>query len=296
MQQQRSTDSEFLEFRAWLVYSAAATVATVVIILANPYTGLVKSIASAAIVLALLPLFWSVVRRGSVPDDSPRSIVYCLVATAAYLVALSLSDWANVALFVLSPQFFLLLSFYPAAIAIVLVNAGGVVVRWAIGDIPPVSIVDVSGMTLLLIAFSIFFGHRVAAVSKQSAERGRLIDRLRQQQNEIAQLPEQQGAAAERERIAREMHDTLAQGFTSIVTLGHAVQGELDADPDAPRGGYGLDGMAARVREAGGRFTVESTPGLGTGITAELPAPAVTAPDPAASAPTAPSAPTEESA
>ncbi|OJX80424.1 MAG: hypothetical protein BGO91_08430 [Leifsonia sp. 71-9] len=416
VQQQRSTDSEFLEFRAWLVYSAAATVATVVIILANPYTGLVKSIASAAIVLALLPLFWSVVRRGSVPDDSPRSIVYCLVATAAYLVALSLSDWANVALFVLSPQFFLLLSFYPAAIAIVLVNAGGVVVRWAIGDIPPVSIVDVSGMTLLLIAFSIFFGHRVAAVSKQSAERGRLIDRLRQQQNEIAQLSEQQGAAAERERIAREMHDTLAQGFTSIVTLGHAVQGELDADPaaarrhvelmtetaqenlqesrriiaamtpgrlngsplpevlervvarfaeesgvsagfvvdgrarpappavdvvalrllqeslsnvrkhaaartvdvelaylpdavrlrvtddgrgfdrDAPRGGYGLDGMAARVREAGGRFTVESTPGLGTGITAELPAPAVTAPDPAASAPTAPSAPTEESA
>nr|WP_281371347.1 sensor histidine kinase [Leifsonia naganoensis] len=257
-------------------------------------------------------------------------------------------------------------------------------------------------MTLLVIAFSIFFGHRVAAVSKQSAERGRLIDRLRQQQKEIAQLSEQQGAAAERERIAREMHDTLAQGFTSIVTLGHAVQGELAADPaaarrhvelmtetaqenlqesrriiaamspgrlngsplpevlervvarfaeesgvsagfvvdgearpappavdvvalrllqeslsnvrkhaaartvdvelaylpdavrlrvtddgrgfdrDAPRGGYGLDGMAARVREAGGRFEVESEPGRGTGITAELPAPAVsaTAPDP----------------
>ncbi|MFJ3394580.1 sensor histidine kinase [Leifsonia aquatica] len=410
MHQQRSTDSEFLEFRAWLVYSAAATLATVVIILANPYTGVVQAIVSAAIVLALLPLFWLLVRRGSVPDDAARSIAYCVVASVGYLVALSLNDWVNVALFVLSPQFFLLLSLLPAAGAIVLVNAGGVVVRWAIGDITPASLVDVAGMTLLVIAFSIFFGHRVAAVSKQSAERGRLIDRLRQQQKEIAQLSEQQGAAAERERIAREMHDTLAQGFTSIVTLGHAVQGELTADPvaarrhvelmtetaqenlqesrriiaamspgrlngsplpevlervvarfaeesgvsagfvvdgearpappavdvvalrllqeslsnvrkhaaartvdvelaylpdavrlrvtddgrgfdrDAPRGGYGLDGMAARVREAGGRFEVESEPGRGTGITAELPAPAVGAPVPD------PATPTEEPA
>ncbi|MFF2050977.1 sensor histidine kinase [Leifsonia sp. NPDC058194] len=409
MQQQRSRDSEFLEFRAWLVYSAAATVATVVIILANPYTGVAKSIVAAAIVLALLPLFWLLVRRGSVPDDAGRSIAYCVIASVGYLVALSLNDWVNVALFVLSPQFFLLLSLLPAAGAIVLVNAGGVVVRWAIGDITPASLVDVAGMTLLVIAFSVFFGHRVAAVSKQSAERGRLIDRLRQQQKEIAQLSEQQGAAAERERIAREMHDTLAQGFTSIVTLGHAVQGELDADPasarrhvelmtetaqenlqesrriiaamtpgrlngsplpevlervvaqfaeetgveagfvvdgdarpappavdvvalrllqeslsnvrkhagartvdvelaylpdavrlrvaddgrgfdgDAPRDGYGLDGMAARVREAGGRFAVESAPGAGTAITAELPAPTATAP-------TTPAAPTEESA
>lgn len=402
MHPQRSTDSEFLEFRGWLVYSAAATVATVVVIVANPYTGPIPSIVSAAIALALLPLFWWRVRRGPVPDDSPWSIVYVVVASAGYLVALSLNDWANVALFILSPQFFLLLSLVPAAVGIVLVNAGGVVVRWAIGDIAAGSLVDVAGITLLITVFSIFFGYRVAAVSRQSAERGRLIDRLRQQQTEIAQLSEQQGAAAERERIAREMHDTLAQGFTSIVTLGHAVQGELDTDPaaarrhvelmtetaqenlqesrriiaamtpgrlngsplpevlervvarfaeesgvaaafvvdgfarpappavdvvalrllqeslsnvrkhaaartvdvelaylpgavrlrvtddgrgfdrDAPRGGYGLDGMAARVREAGGRFAVASTPGAGTVITAELP--------------TAPIEPTEEPA
>lgn len=392
MNQQRSADGEFFELRAWLLYSAAATVATIAIILANPYTGMAQAIAAAAIVLALFGLFWLLTRGGRVHDDSLRAIVYCVVASAGYLVALSLNDWVNVALFVLSPQFFLLLSMLPAAAAIVLVNAGGVVVRWAIGDISPVSIVDVSSMTLLVIAFSIFFGHRIAAVSKQSAERGRLIRRLQEQQKEIAELSEQQGAAAERERIAREMHDTLAQGFTSIVTLGHAVQGELAGDPaaarrhvelmtetaqenlqesrriiaalapgrlsgsplpealervvarfaeetgvsagfvvdgtarpappavdvvalrvlqeslsnvrkhagartvdvelaypphavrlrvtddgrgfdrDAPRHGYGLDGMAARVREAGGAFALDSAPGAGTTLVVELPA------------------------
>ncbi|UAJ79397.1 sensor histidine kinase [Leifsonia sp. ZF2019] len=394
MQQQRR-DGQFFELRAWIAYSAAATVATVVIILANPYTGFARSVASAAIILILFPLFWLVVRLRRDGDDGPWDVGYCLLAAAGYLVALSMNDWANVALFVLSPQFFLLLSMVPASIAITVVNAGGVLVRWAIGDLPGDSIVDAGAMTLLVIAFSIFFGHRIAAVSKQSAERGRLIDRLRQQQKEIAELSEQQGAASERERIAREMHDTLAQGFTSIVTLGHAVQGELDADPAAarrhvelmtetaqenlqesrriiaamtpgrlsgsalpealervvarfaeetgvgagfvvdgdarpappavdvvalrvlqeslsnvrkhaaartvdvelaylpdalrlrvtddgrgfdrhtPRDGYGLDGMAARVREAGGAFSVESSPGAGTGITVELPAPAV---------------------
>ncbi|HXV93180.1 MAG TPA: sensor histidine kinase, partial [Pseudonocardia sp.] len=34
---------------------------------------------------------------------------------------------------------------------------------------------------------------------------------------------------------AREIHDTLAQGFTSIVTLLQAAQAELDADPPAAR-------------------------------------------------------------
>ncbi|MGO7983443.1 sensor histidine kinase, partial [Rhizobium johnstonii] len=31
------------------------------------------------------------------------------------------------------------------------------------------------------------------------------------------------------------MHDTLAQGFTSIITLGHAVERELDAHPSEAR-------------------------------------------------------------
>ena len=40
---------------------------------------------------------------------------------------------------------------------------------------------------------------------------------------------------AEREHLAREMHDTLAQGFTSIITLTQAVESEMGPDPAAAR-------------------------------------------------------------
>lgn len=224
-------------FGDWIGYSAAATVASVVLVLANPYTGLARTLTAAGLILALLPVYWFVARpsRAGVRSNTWRSWTYVGLATAVYFVAYGLNNWSNVALFALSPQFFLMLSAVPAAIAIVVLNLGGVGVRWLVGDLAPGDVASTLGMTLLVIAVSIYFSNRITAVTKQSRERGLLIERLREQQREIAELSEQQGAAAERERIAREMHDTLAQGFTSIVTLGHAVQGELEADPGSAR-------------------------------------------------------------
>ncbi|MFF3757356.1 sensor histidine kinase [Streptomyces sp. NPDC002185] len=40
------------------------------------------------------------------------------------------------------------------------------------------------------------------------------------------------GAADERERMAREIHDTLAQGFASIIVLAEAARAGLDGDPE----------------------------------------------------------------
>ena len=40
---------------------------------------------------------------------------------------------------------------------------------------------------------------------------------------------------AERERLAREVHDTLAQGYTSIVVLAQSAAASVDADPAATR-------------------------------------------------------------
>ena len=224
-------------FGDWIGYSAAATLASVLLILANPITGWPRTIASAVLVLALFPVYWFLARpsRAGVRSDSWRAWLYVGIATAVYFVAYGLNNWANIALFIVSPQFFLVLSAVPAAVAIVVINLGGVLVRWLLGDLEPGDVAGTLGLTVLVIAVSVYFSNRITAVTKESRERGLLIQRLREQQREIAELSEQQGAAAERERIAREMHDTLAQGFTSIVTLGHAVQGELDADPVTAR-------------------------------------------------------------
>ena len=83
---------------------------------------------------------------------------------------------------------------------------------------------------------SAFVDHLLALLRQPAAEHQptaarsacRLIEQLREREAEVAALSAARGAEQERTRISREMHDTLAQGFTSIVTLGHAVRGELD--------------------------------------------------------------------
>jgi signal transduction histidine kinase len=58
----------------------------------------------------------------------------------------------------------------------------------------------------------------------QSAERKELIDQLTATRRELAVAERQAGMLEERQRLAREIHDTLAQGFTSIVLLLQAAE------------------------------------------------------------------------
>jgi signal transduction histidine kinase len=53
--------------------------------------------------------------------------------------------------------------------------------------------------------------------------------------NVIAAAHHEAGVRAERHRLAGEIHDTLAQGFTSIVTLLQAAEASLDAESHARR-------------------------------------------------------------
>ncbi len=62
-------------------------------------------------------------------------------------------------------------------------------------------------------------------------ERAQLRAELASAQLSLAEAHRLQGAAAERERLAREIHDTLAQGFASIVVLAGAARAALETDP-----------------------------------------------------------------
>lgn len=75
--------------------------------------------------------------------------------------------------------------------------------------------------------------HRVIA---QSMERAGLIADLRASRSEVEELSRQAGATAERERLAAELHDTIAQGLAAIIMLtqsarrldGPAAHAQLD--------------------------------------------------------------------
>ncbi|WP_284976957.1 sensor histidine kinase [Arthrobacter sp. efr-133-TYG-104] len=61
------------------------------------------------------------------------------------------------------------------------------------------------------------------------AENQRIVAHdLRRTRAELAQTQHDAGMLAERERLAREIHDTLAQGFSSIVLMGRSAEKALD--------------------------------------------------------------------
>jgi len=80
----------------------------------------------------------------------------------------------------------------------------------------------------LLVA--LFLGLWITKIIQQSTERARLVAELADTRAELVTVSRDAGVLAERERLAREIHDTLAQGLTSIAILLDAVETELHDD------------------------------------------------------------------
>ncbi|MCT2068007.1 histidine kinase, partial [Micrococcus luteus] len=74
------------------------------------------------------------------------------------------------------------------------------------------------------------------ALHAESERQRAVAEQLRAAQAELARTEHRAGVSAERERLAREIHDTLTQGLASIVLVSRAAQDALDAaDPALAR-------------------------------------------------------------
>ncbi len=80
---------------------------------------------------------------------------------------------------------------------------------------------------------AIVLGVWITAIIGQSTRRRQLIEQLEATRVELAAAERREGILEERQRLAREIHDTLAQGFTSIVMNLEAAEQALPDDPDA---------------------------------------------------------------
>ena len=89
------------------------------------------------------------------------------------------------------------------------------------------------GVTMAVsLGVSLAMGVWITRVIEQSYERATLIEELEAARDELAEAHHASGVLAERERLAGEIHDTLAQGFTSIVMLAQTAQVELGRSRD----------------------------------------------------------------
>ncbi|WP_327231877.1 sensor histidine kinase [Streptomyces murinus] len=74
------------------------------------------------------------------------------------------------------------------------------------------------------------------ALYRESERRRRLIEELTATRADLDRVQHTAGVLAERERLAREIHDTLAQGLSSIQLLLRAAERALPGRPDAAAG------------------------------------------------------------
>lgn len=86
---------------------------------------------------------------------------------------------------------------------------------------------------VLSVAFSLAFGSWIASIEKAGAERSRLLDELMAVQDELAAVNREAGVDSERARLAREIHDTIAQSLTGLVMVAQRAHGDLERATDA---------------------------------------------------------------
>ncbi|OHO83147.1 two-component sensor histidine kinase [Corynebacterium sp. HMSC036E10] len=80
---------------------------------------------------------------------------------------------------------------------------------------------------------AVFIVHAYRALRAEADHYKQMADDLRSAQRERAAAEHAAGVAQERARLAREVHDTMAQGLSSIVLLGRALDKQLGDDAAA---------------------------------------------------------------
>ncbi len=181
---------------------------------------------TAIVVLTLLfgVWYWFVVVRMGWPEETRSALVYVAVAMLLWFALAMLHPSYHVLLFVLYSQIYSLLSMrlaIPFSIALTIL----IVVRGLVQE-PGAALIWISSGVLSAV-FGVLFGLWVDAIIRQSQERQRLVEELEATRGELATAEREAGVLEERQRLAREIHDTLAQGFVSIVTQLEAAEKEM---------------------------------------------------------------------
>ena len=99
--------------------------------------------------------------------------------------------------------------------------------------------------------FALAMGTWISRIANAGAYQRRLVQELTLAQDELAVLHRDAGSAGERERLAREIHDTIAQSLTSLVMLTQRARSELATLPgDTTAVADGLDLIESTGRDA----------------------------------------------
>jgi signal transduction histidine kinase len=253
--------------RTWDVFYALVFVLDTVVAQLASLTPTARAVLSAA--LAAMVVWYLAVGRPQIyaGKAGARSWLYLAGMIALFGVAQSQSPNVWFAAFALTPQCFFLLPFRQALIPITVLNvlAGTLVIA---AQPSRTSVIEALLDSAFSIGLAFVYGNFVDRIVRQSSERAELIGQLEATRAELAAANHQAGTLAERQRLAGEIHDTLAQGFSSIIVLLQAAETGLGPDTAGPvRQQISLAARTARenLTEARGLVAALTPAGLAGG-------------------------------
>ncbi|HEY8588852.1 MAG TPA: sensor histidine kinase [Naasia sp.] len=238
----------------WSVAVTATAVAlTVVLAISDPPTWrLLGGIAA----LAAFVLAWFAIGRRGCTDRVPATVFVVLVIL---ITGAAVAFWPTLA--VLQVVSYPIAWVFSATTRQAIVANIGVALATAVGFVlsrgtSQGAITETIATVVLSFGFSMAMGAWISRISHLSEERGLLIAELTAAQEQLAALGHEAGAASERQRLSRELHDTIAQSITGFVLLTQQARQELRAGDTAA--------VAARLRllEESARETLVETRAL----------------------------------
>lgn len=196
---------------------AAAIVAPILIL--SELDGLDRMLVAASAALLVIAYF-GFGRRLRQRSSTPLAVVFVILLTISIGVGVTAAPFMAM----------LQTLAYPLVWVSVDTRRGGVLGSIAIGFGVFIGFVAHGGFTMesfwegilsggLAVVFATALGLWISSIAEYGQERARLVTELTAAQSQVEALSRDRGAAEERERIARDIHDTLAQTLAGLVLL-----------------------------------------------------------------------------
>lgn len=208
----------------WWTGAVAAVIAVcgALLVFEAPGAWPVAAVALAGFVVAFVVLG----RRAE--DGDARSIAFIAVAVVATGALVSVLPSLAVFQAIAMPMSWVLTPTRRAGITANAFVAGAAGTGFFVSLGPTPTAVASAALTVLFsFAGSVAVGLWIWRIAEYGDERARLLEELTAAQEQLSVLHRDAGVTAERERLARELHDTIAQSLAGVVLLAQRSRREL---------------------------------------------------------------------
>ncbi|MDF0514022.1 sensor histidine kinase [Agromyces sp. H3Y2-19a] len=223
-----------LNRRWWDAAAIAVAVVTVLFGLTDPPYG-PPDYGAWAVAGVFLVVYFAYLRGRLDREDPTQHVVITIVLSAVVGVGVAFDPGASILQAFAYPFLWVTA---PSTRRAIVANVGlaiallvGYVVHFGWGGV--VAGVAVAGLSL---GFSLALGLWITHIAAIGEERARLLVELQSAQGQLAALHRDAGVSDERARLAREIHDTIAQSLTGLVMVAQRAGNRLDGSDDASQG------------------------------------------------------------